>query len=337
MARMEAMIQQLVRGPLAPANEGAHNRPRVEPPPRVARNRPYADDNDDDSEEEAADTAENQLQRRNQLEYRIRDDIPLLYGKLQIEEFLDWISKVERFFDFTEPGHRSNECPAKRLVNFIEAGADGEEGQYEGEGTEMEELLEGAEIAEEEGDFVNCVVQRVLCSTKIEDPSQRNNTFKSCCSVQGKVCDLIVDTGSCENFVSRRLVEYLRPVEYLRLRVEKHPKPYMIGWIKKGPKVSVTEVCKVPISIGQHYRDSGRKNVYIFNWEGRKIAMVPKQNSGGVANKATAEDHSLLSLVTSFPDLEEEVKEAREVHVVVVRALVVTEKEAREEEVPKMV
>ena len=62
MARMEAMIQQLVRGPLAPANEGAHNRPRVEPPPRVARNRPYADDSDDDSEEEEADTPENQLQ-----------------------------------------------------------------------------------------------------------------------------------------------------------------------------------------------------------------------------------------------------------------------------------
>ncbi|KAB5552703.1 hypothetical protein DKX38_010014 [Salix brachista] len=119
-------------------------------------------------------------------------------------------------------GHRSNECPARRPVNFIGAGAYGEEGQYEGEETETEELLEGAEIAEEEGDFVNCVVQRVLA----------------------------------------------RECPCLQL--------------------------------------------------GRKIAMVPKQNSGGVANKATTEDHSLLSLVTSFPDLEEEVKEAREVHVVVV-------------------
>uniref|UniRef100_A0A6N2LGG3 Reverse transcriptase n=1 Tax=Salix viminalis TaxID=40686 RepID=A0A6N2LGG3_SALVM len=558
MARMEAMIQQLVRGPLAPANEGVHNRPRVEHPPRVARNRPYADDSDDESEEEAADAPEIQLQRRNQPEYRVRADIPLFHGKLQIEEFLDWISEVERFFDFSEvaeaqqvklvsyklrsgaavwwerlqmdrrrqgkaptrswrkmkqlmmgrflppdyepaelcageqassrlyrrvvsvveaqqvsrylgglkpsireriglqvvwtvdeahnmalkaelmeksatrfspfrnsgepiyrgkfaaaegqnppkitndqtprgaastsnqsggraviaareaprassayvkpggfkcyrcgqPGHRSNECPARRPVNLVDAGMDDEDNYVEEE-SRMVELLEGAEVAEEEGEFVNCVVQRVLCSTKVENPSQRNNIFKSCCSVQGKVCDLIVDTSSCENFVSRRLVEHLK------LRAEKHPKPYMIGWIKKGPKVSVTEVCKVPISIGQHYQDKvtcdvvdmdashvllgcpwqfdvdvtyrGRENVYVFNWEGRKIAMVPKRNSGGFANKAAAEDPSLLSLVTSFADLEEEVKEAREVHVVVVRALVVTEKGAQEEEVPKRV
>ena len=102
MARMEAMIQQLDRGPLAPANEGARNHPRVEPPSRVAINRPYADDNDDDSQEEAADAPENQLQRQNQPEYRIRADVLLFHGKLQIKEFLDWISEVEKFFDFKE-------------------------------------------------------------------------------------------------------------------------------------------------------------------------------------------------------------------------------------------
>ncbi|KAK0600601.1 hypothetical protein LWI29_016571 [Acer saccharum] len=138
----------------------------------------------------------------------------------------------------------------------------------------------------------DCTGVWVKSSTKKSPPLPQTT------SVQGKVCDLIVDSGSCENFVSRKLVEHLK------LRVEKHPKPYAIGWMQKRPKASVTEVCKVPVLIGQYYRDEvtcdvvnmdarhvllgrpwqfdvdityrGRDNVCVFNSNGRKIAMVPK-------------------------------------------------------------
>ncbi|KAK0582232.1 hypothetical protein LWI29_023177 [Acer saccharum] len=246
-----------------------------------------------------------------------------------------------------QPGHRSNECPDRKPMNFVDA--EEEEDQNFEEEENMDEFLEGAKIAEEQGEHVNCVIQRVMCSTKLEDSTQRNNIFKTRCSIQGKVCDLIVDSGSCENFVSRKLVEHLK------LRAEKHPKPYAIGWIQKGPKASVTEVCKVPVSIAQYYRDEvtcdvvemdaghvllgrpwqfdvdityrGRDNVCVFNWNGRKIAMVPKRCSNGSSTKTTVKEQSLVSLVTSITDLEAEIKEAQEVHVVVVRALVIEDKE----------
>ncbi|KAK0576914.1 hypothetical protein LWI29_025290 [Acer saccharum] len=107
-----------------------------------------------------------------------------------------------------QPGHRSNECPARKPVNFVDA--EEEEDQNFEEEENMDEFLDGAEITEEQGEHVNCVIQRVMCSTKLEDSTQRNNIFKTCCSIQGKVCDLIVDSGSCENFVSRKLVEHLK-------------------------------------------------------------------------------------------------------------------------------
>ena len=60
---------------------------------------------------------------------------------------------------------------------------------------------------------------------------------------------MIVDNGSCENFVSKKLVGLLQ------LPTENHANLYSLGWVKMGPSVQVIETCKVPLSIGRHYRD----------------------------------------------------------------------------------
>ena len=104
------------------------------------------------------------------------------------------------------------------------------------------------EIVDEEGEHVNCVVRRLLLAPQKED-SQRNNLFRTRCTISGKVCDIIIDSGSCENIVSQALVDHLQ------LKTEVHPSPTISGWIRKELELKVTQICRLPISIGKTYKD----------------------------------------------------------------------------------
>ena len=61
----------------------------------------------------------------------------------------------------------------------------------------------------------------------------RTNIFRTRCPSGGKVCQIIIDGGSCENMVSREMVEKLG------LQCENHPHPYHIAWFKKGNEVTI--------------------------------------------------------------------------------------------------
>jgi len=80
----------------------------------------------------------------------------------------------------------------------------------------MEEEQE--EVVEEE----LLVLRRAMSSLKGEKEEQRENIFHSRCTIQGKVCSLIIGGGSCTNLVSFSMVEKLG------LQATAHPHPYNI-------------------------------------------------------------------------------------------------------------
>ncbi|XP_040371015.1 uncharacterized protein LOC121051782 [Rosa chinensis] len=136
-------------------------------------------------------------------------------------------------------GHRSNVCPERRQYALID--------DYDEDDEEVGRCdeYEGVEFAVEESpEKINIVLQRILLSPN--EDGQRHNIFRSLCSINNKVCNLIVDNGSCKNFVARKLVEYLQ------LPTQLHETPYSLGWVKKGPQVRVAKSCKVPVSIDNY-------------------------------------------------------------------------------------
>ncbi|XP_052880486.1 uncharacterized protein LOC128286808 [Gossypium arboreum] len=75
------------------------------------------------------------------------------------------------------------------------------------------------------------VVKRILSIQSLENEQQRENIFHSRCQVQGKVCSLIIDGGSCTNVASTLMVERLG------LTTTKHPSPYKLQWLNDGGEI----------------------------------------------------------------------------------------------------
>ena len=214
-------------------------------------------------------------------------------------------------FKCNQTSHLLNNCPNRRSVNLVEEERMVEDAEEE-QGF-VDDTYEGAEYTEgDEGDAVASIVQRLLLAPKKIDDSQRHKIFRTRCTLNNKVCNVIIDNGSSKNVVSRALVKALN------LKTEKRSSPYKIAWIKKGPEIRVMDVCKVPLSIGKYYKDKvtsdvvdmdashvllgrtwhfdvdatykGRDNTYMFWWYDKKILLLPKKpekGPKGVSNMAS--------------------------------------------------
>ena len=73
------------------------------------------------------------------------------------------------------------------------------------------------------------MMNKVLLKLEKEkaDPAQRNSLFRTMCKLQGKCCNMVIDSGITENLVSTEMVEKLI------LKKTKHPIPYKVSWLHK--------------------------------------------------------------------------------------------------------
>ncbi|KAK9714162.1 hypothetical protein RND81_06G075800 [Saponaria officinalis] len=202
-------------------------------------------------------------------------------------------------------GHFRKDCPSKRTLSAVEVETWEKEGlvEYEPEETPMED---GAVEEGSNRDMIvtppdighNLVLWRIMHSQQTSlDEDQRSLIFRSRCTIQGRVCNLIIDGGSCTNVASTTMVNKLK------LNTQDHPTPYKLRWLNKGAEVRVDKHCLIPFSIGNVYRDEvlcdvvpmdachlllgrpwefdqnathqGRSNTYTFKQGNKKIILTP--------------------------------------------------------------
>ncbi|XP_057479195.1 uncharacterized protein LOC130766548 [Actinidia eriantha] len=236
-----------------------------------------------------------------------------------------------------QPGHYSNCCPNRAINVTIHEEGDGAEKHY----PEVENMFEEDPLAWTYGDEgQSLVVRHLLYSPRREVDAQRHNIFKTRCTVNGRVCDVIIDGGSSENIVSRTMVEKLG------LSTKKHKHPYSIGWIKEVDKMEVTEQCDISFSIGKDYQDivicdvvdtdayhmllgrpwqfdkntvhRGKDNTYTFYQSAVKIVLAPMRTE--VCPLLPQSRGRSFSIV---PDIAKEVGEIKQVFADLVPDIVV--------------
>ncbi|KAL4280180.1 hypothetical protein GQ457_03G020830 [Hibiscus cannabinus] len=189
-------------------------------------------------------------------------------------------------------GHIASQFPNRNAM-FIR-----ENGEIESDHEEEEETE--VPIDEDEMEFAvdgeALVVKRSLSTQVMESEQQHENIFHTRCHVNGKVCFVIIDGGSCTNVASNLMIEKLG------LPTTKHPQPYKLQWLNDGGEIKVTKQARIPFSIGK-YKDEilcdvvlmhdghlllgrpwqfdrraihdGFTNRYSFAYEGKKITLAP--------------------------------------------------------------
>jgi len=123
------------------------------------------------------------------------------------------------------------------------------EAQEETHRVESDDMEEETLLDADEGELL--VLRRLLHNQDTPyDKAQREMIFHSRCTIQKKVCNLIIDGGSCTSVASTILIEKLS------IPTIPHPKPYSLKWLNDGGDIEITKQALICFSVGKKYRDN---------------------------------------------------------------------------------
>jgi hypothetical protein len=198
-------------------------------------------------------------------------------------------------------GHVIRECPNNRTIivndrGEYESASDEEEKEVEDEGKFQDAEDETHTYCEFEKGATLVVTQILSVQVKEAENGQRHNLFQIRAKVEGKVCKVIIDGGSCHNLASKEMVEKLG------LKLLRHPHPYHVQWLNDSGNIKIGYRVKVPFKIGE-YIDSvecdvvpmtvchlllgrpwqydrssqhcGRSNQYTIKWKRKEMVLKP--------------------------------------------------------------
>uniref|UniRef100_A0A0D3CXR5 CCHC-type domain-containing protein n=1 Tax=Brassica oleracea var. oleracea TaxID=109376 RepID=A0A0D3CXR5_BRAOL len=129
-----------------------------------------------------------------------------------------------RCYTCGELGHRQTACPHATKRGLVMEETANELDVYD---SQEEDDQETEDIIPTTGDTGHLLVVRRTClAPRLQDDKWlRTNIFRSTCTIKGRVCTFVIDSGSSKNVISEEAVDKLGFTH------EAHPAPYTLGWL----------------------------------------------------------------------------------------------------------
>nr|KAJ0212606.1 hypothetical protein LSAT_V11C400194710 [Lactuca sativa] len=205
----------------------------------------------------------------------------------------------------TGVGHMFRDCPNKHVVTLVNDSLPhfNEYIEVEGEGEDEQNLvfanqgrmLNATPSPEEDDDYWKC-----------------NNIFRTRCTCHGKVCNVIIDGGSCENGVSTSMVEKLALKQGNSVKVDKKCLVSFSIWARYQDEVWCEVVpmdaCHLllgrPLQFDRRTLHDGYKSTYRFKKDGNNITLIPlddrqpRDTEASVTVRETKFERSLTEKIT---------------------------------------
>ena len=246
-----------------------------------------------------------------------------------------------RCFTCGEKGHRQTTCPntGRRGLLANDRELIGEP-IYDTDNDQINDLDE-EQVQGDTGTFL--MIRRNCLAPRTYEAVQRTALFSSTCTVKGKICCFVNDSGCSANVVSEEAVRKLS------LTKEAHPHPYRLLWMQTGAKVYVSHRTLISLSIGTFYKDTmycdvapmdvshiilgrpwqydrevihnGKLNTHSFMFQGRKITLLPSPKTDPAIVKPTQPNAVKQNLlIISKAQFEQELRATSPFYALVVRA-----------------
>nr|KYP43282.1 hypothetical protein KK1_035283 [Cajanus cajan] len=168
-------------------------------------------------------------------------------------------------------GYIASQCPTKKTMILKD------DNIYISDSTTSSSSSSEEDIQDSSEEVSPCDEDLLVAQRLLANQIQEQDKFHTRCKILKNSCSLIMDSGSCNNFCSTRLVEKLH------LTLIAHPKSYKLQWLNEDGSIEVKDQVNISLTTGKYKYEDQLKMTK--KREKKKTQVLEKSKEDSISSK----------------------------------------------------